>query len=193
MARPTRKPAPPSSGVAVQPGDLFAVKLHDDAWFFLRVLLSVRRAFDEGLLGGQPASPQHTGLHLFRTCELVEIAQGLSATPTRTAEEPWIPISLPFFCSFSGLIGRGNIIPAGTRAVAPEEIRFPEFVSSRGAFDAVYSRGEVLLDLPLPIEEVAALDVCSRTFAGGRSPRILPVQRPPRLGRGGRGSRVVRG
>ena len=40
----------------------------------------------------------------------------------------------------------------------------------RGAFDAVYGRGELLLDLPLPILEVAALDVTARTFAGADLP-----------------------
>ena len=170
MARLPRKQALPLTSVTVHSGDLFAVKLREDAWFFLRVLLSVRRAFEEGPLRSRPESPQHTGLHLFRSCELVEIARGLHPTPVFPGGEPWIPLSFPFFCSFSGLIGKGSILPAGTRPVALHEIRFPEFVSSRGAFDAVYSRGEFLLDLPLPILDVRALDVLVRTFAGADLP-----------------------
>jgi hypothetical protein len=145
----------------IQPGDIYSLKIDENFYIFLRVLLSINMQCIEKKLIDKTSR-----LFVFKDCELIEIYKEYSSTPETDIESLKETIAPTIYCSFAGLLSNEDWSLISSKKVDLTEVNPPEFVVSNGPFKASFEKGEVSVPFDFAMDKVRSLDVLPKTYPG---------------------------
>lgn len=143
----------------IKAGDIYAVPLNDNEYFFIRVLINV---------WSQCVEPDKirtdSALAFAAKCCLIEIYRDTTSKPENFKNGD---ILIPgLFCSFKSFVENGQWTFVGNQEVDINKIYFPAFIQSLGMQNGQFVRGEVRIEFPMRVNEVETIGIFPESYPG---------------------------